>query len=238
MCERREDGRVDIFLSFHGSERLCLGRRHDDDDDGTAGAAAGVAHTTMRDLVHGLGPGGQVLQSMWAESGRFGSLSVFFDNANVGTQPDANIPEALKQGLLQTRGGGIVAILATPGYFTSRACRAELRAAHALATTTTSAPTERVNLCIVGVCIEEATLRSGLDELNLPGLADFQYKLVPCSQQGANLLRRKIAFVILSQGSSLVPGKTENASLNAMLVETYTNLHDSAWKRICGMRLR
>jgi hypothetical protein len=229
MCEGQEHERVDVFLSFHGSERLCLGRRHhddddDDDDDTTEAAAAGVVHnTTMRDLVRGLGPGG-VLQECWAESGRFGSLAIFFDSANVGAQPDANIPETLKQGLLQTRGGGIVAILATPGYFTSRSCRAELRAAHVLATTTSSAPTERVNLCIVGVCIKEATLRSGLAALNLPGVADFQYKLVPCLQQDANLLRGEIADVILSQGSSLVPGKTKKASLGDMLVETYAYL--------------
>jgi WD40 repeat protein len=176
----------------------------------------------MRDLVHGLGPGGRVLQSVWAESGGLGSLAVFFDNANVGARPDANIPETLKQGLLQTRGGGIVAILATPGYFNSRFCQAELRAAHLLATS--SASTERVNLCIVGVCIKEATLRSGLAALNLPGLAAFQYKLVPCLQQDANLLRREIASIILSQGSKLVPGKTKKASLGDMLVETYTYL--------------
>lgn len=117
-----EEVRNDVFLSFHGSEVLYHPR-----DDGKDAATAGACYK-MRELAERLTGG--VLPSHWVnEMGRIGTLQIFFDHKNLTESHDGLIQNTILEGLLQTQEGGVVAILASEGYFNSKWCIFELLAA-------------------------------------------------------------------------------------------------------------
>eukprot|EP00544_Gedaniella_sp_CCMP2646_P002101 CAMPEP_0202509066 /NCGR_PEP_ID=MMETSP1361-20130828/52576_1 /ASSEMBLY_ACC=CAM_ASM_000849 /TAXON_ID=210615 /ORGANISM="Staurosira complex sp., Strain CCMP2646" /LENGTH=346 /DNA_ID=CAMNT_0049143263 /DNA_START=34 /DNA_END=1072 /DNA_ORIENTATION=+ len=102
--------RHDVFFSFHGSQRLYS-------EEGQV--------WNMRDcVVEKLAS--SVLQHYWVTK-NIGNLSIFYDSNDTKERLDE-----IWDGLVKTRGGGIVVILASRDYFDQAWCLAELLAARSL----------------------------------------------------------------------------------------------------------
>ena len=224
--------RNDILLSFPGSHVLCRD---------------GDSSYTVRDLVKSLTAKDKGLQYRWAdEHKRKGTLEVFVDE-KIAKSHDRTITNNILNGLLQTRGGGVVAILVTKTFFQRKWCRTELLAAMKLA----KLPSNGISMCFIGIGISPAEVERKVNELILPGEPGFEFDYYVDTIERADLIpnkmediRDRIADDILTCGKNLCPGENKEDCRFTMVGEVVKKLetnpdHFVALKRqfgLCGER--
>ena len=155
--------RKDVTVSFHGDEVLFW------DKDGNP-------KYTNRDLAKRLHGG--LLQRRWVTRGHVGILSIFMDKPDLRKSVDGRLLRRILGGFLQTRGGGIVVILATPGFFRSSWCLTELSCAIKLFSQ--GPDVAQIRLCFIGVGMSVDAMKNSwfMKEHGLPEVHEVQYEAV------------------------------------------------------------
>ena len=160
---------------------------------------------------------------------------------SITHNPDGSIPESILNGLLQTRGGGVVAILATEGYFQSQWCLIEMLSAIAFAVS--SKREERVRVCFIGIGISVEEIEQSTQAiLETSGLKmEHQYHIV----ERENLLPANIKSVtkvianwIVSRSIGLVAGATVGDCGEVLVEEVLGALEESGVTDSLLARLR
>jgi tetratricopeptide (TPR) repeat protein len=163
------------------------------------------------------------LQRQWRAKNLIGELSIFYDDDNMRERLDE-----IWEGLLKTRGGGVVTILATEDYFYQTWCLAELMAAKLLYECPDEK--ERIRLCFiaVGMTVNEVKENWFMKE-HAPDLVTGNNAIrvyeIPLPQvsgraemdSAVNNLVNSIAETVVELGSkSLAVGKGQEASFHVM----------------------
>ena len=200
--------RHDVFFSFHGSQSLYFEK----------GQVWNMRDSVVKKLAS------SELQRQWRAKNLIGELSIFYDNDNMRERLDE-----IWEGLLKTRGGGVVAILATEDYFYQTWCLAELMAAKLLYNCPDEK--ERIRLCFiaVGMTVKELKenwfMKEHAPDL-LTGNNAVRVYEIPLPQVSGkaeidwavNNLVNSIAETVVELGSkSLAVGKGQETSFHVML---------------------
>ena len=231
------DRRNDIFLSFHGCEELIPKQ---DGHHAKAYTLRDLAKSLLEDEEGEGGIYGGILQQRWVEKmGRKGTLEIFFDDTELTNSSDGLLRENILKGLLQTRGGGVVAILVTKGYFESKWCLTEMLGAIELSKS--SHPHWQVRLCFIGLGISVEEIKDKLrDHEQSP---DFQFKILPAlKRENISSATKKIAHWILCRASGqsydIVPGPTFTDCRNVLVNEILRKLEGTGDKDELLVELR
>ena len=203
--------RNDVFLSFHGREVLC-------------------DRYTVRELACSLKTDG-VLQEHWVNTDRIGTLEIFIDEPGITTSVKGR--RKMLDGMLQTRGGGVVVILASEGYFKSNWCMTELLCAIELSAS--SKQHERVRLCCIALGISVEDIRAKTESVLLAKQMSLPPNFIIHTVHSEDLHRTNISNVtrgiadwIVSCATGLIAGATVDDCRDMLVEEILRELESSA----------
>jgi hypothetical protein len=201
------ESRHDVFFSFHGSQKLYFEK----------GQVWNMRDSVVKKLAS------SELQRYWVTR-NIGNLSIFYDNIDTKERLDE-----IWEGLLKTRGGGVVVILATEDYFYQTWCLAELLAAKSLYNC--SDEEERIRLCFIAIGItvkqlkENRFIKMHVEDLVTGDNAARVYeKSLPKAVGGSeidralnNLVNNIAKDIVEMRNSSLAVGGGQRESFLAMV---------------------